>query len=289
MFNNVPEEDMNDLLFEPPTTAEQWCEIQPCFEIGGVTFTQPLGSVLVYLLALLWIAGGVYFWRIRDRQRSREWMALALVLGGIGAGLAGTSYQFLGYELKCAGRDLCLWTNWFEVAYMKLQAASGAAMLIAVAYACTTGTLRLWLVIYAVANTVVYIALATYGALTETRALISFELLMVFAAPGLLFILAIAAVRWFRDRDSMDLAMIGAGLWLIVTIAAYSAYLAAGLTASLWDGRDGFYFSENDVLHVGMILFIAYLVAVVANRLRDNAPSTRAPRKSQPRQTSAKS
>ena len=82
---------MNELLFEPPTTPEQWCEIQPCFEIGGVTFTQPLGSILVYLLALFWIAGGLYFWRIRGGQRSRDWMALALVLGGIGAGLAGTS------------------------------------------------------------------------------------------------------------------------------------------------------------------------------------------------------
>ena len=264
---------MNELLFEPPTTPEQWCEIQPCFEIGGVTFTQPLGSILVYLLALLWIAGGVYFWRIREGQRSREWMALALVLSGIGAGLAGTSYQFLGYELKCAGRDLCLWTNWLEVAYMMLQGASTSAMLIAIAYACTSGALRSCLVIYAIANSAVYLVLATYGALAGIRPLISFELLMVFAAPGLLFILVIAAVRWLRDQYSMDLALIGAGVWLIVTVAAYSAYLAAGLTASLWDHGNGFYLSENDVLHVGMILFITYLVAVVANRLRDHAPS----------------
>jgi hypothetical protein len=264
---------VNELLFEPPTTPEQWCEIQPCFGIGGVTLTQPLGSILVYLLALLWIAGAFRFWRIRDGQRSRAWMALALVLGGIGAALAGTSYQFLGYELKCAGRDLCLWTNWLEVAYMKVQAASNSAMLIAVAYACTTGALRRWLVIYAVVTTAAYLALATYGALTGTRPLITFELLTAFAAPGLLLILVVATVRWLRDRGSMDLALIGAGVWLIVTIAAYSAYLAAGLTASLWDGGDGFYFSENDVLHLGMMLFIAYLVMVVADRLRDNAPS----------------
>jgi len=264
---------MNDLLFEPPTAPEQWCEIQPCFEISGVTFTQPLGSLLVYLLALLWIAGGLYFWRIRDRQRSRAWMVLALVLGGIGAGLAGTSYQFLGYELKCAGRDLCLWTNWLEVGYMMLQAASTSAMLIAIAYACTTGALQLGVMIYAVASTAVYIALAAYGAATGVRILISFELLMIFAAPGLLFILVIAAVRWLRDRDSMALAIIGAGVWLIITIAAYSAYLAAGLTESLWDGGDGFYLSENDVLHIGMIFFIVHIVAAVGNRLRDSAPS----------------
>ena len=92
---------------------------------------------------------------------------------------------------------------------------------------------------------------------------------MAFAAPGLLLILLIAAVRWLRDRDAMDLALIGAGVWLMITIASYSGYLAAGLTARFWNGGNGFYFSENDVLHVGMILFIAYLVAVVARKLRD--------------------
>jgi len=71
----------------------------------------------------------------------------------------------------------------------------------------------------------------------------------------------------------MDLAILGAGVWLIVTIFAYSAYLAAGLTTRFWDGGNGFYFSENDVLHIGMILFIAHLVAVVADRLRDHAPA----------------
>lgn len=262
---------MNELLFEPPTTPEQWCETQPCLEIGGLTFTQPFGSVLVYLLALLWVAGGVYYWRIREGQRSREWMSLALVLGGIGAGLAGTSYQLLGYELKCAGRALCLWTNWFEVAYLMLQAASASAMLIAVAYACAGGALRLWLIIYAAASTAVYLALATWGALSGTRTLIRFETLMVFVAPSFFFLLAIAALRWLRDRDGMDLAILGAGVWLIVTIAAYAAYFTAGLTASFWDGGDGFYLSENDVLHIGMFLFIAYLVAVVAKRLRDDA------------------
>jgi hypothetical protein len=264
---------MDELLFQPPTTPGQWCEIQPCFEIGGLTFTQPLGSILVYALALLWIAGAVYFWRIRGEHRTRTWMALALALGGTGAGLAGTSYQFLGYELKCAGRDLCLWTNALEVGYMMLQAASTSAMVIAVATACTTGALRLCLFIYAIANAVVYIALAAFGALTASRFLISFELLMAFAAPGLLFILVIATARWLRHRDAMDLALIGAGVWLAVTIAAYAAYLSAGTTASLWKGGDGFYFSENDVLHVGMMGFIAYLVTVVGSRLRDEAPS----------------
>jgi hypothetical protein len=42
----------------------------------------------------------------------------------------------------------------------------------------------------------------------------------------------------------VDLAMIGAGFWLVFTVAACSAYLAAGLTASLWDHGNGCYLTE---------------------------------------------
>ena len=37
----------------------------------------------------------------------------------------------------------------------------------------------------------------------------------------------------------------------------------------MWDDGAGFYFSENDVLHIGMILWLWYVVAVVGRHLRD--------------------
>jgi membrane-bound ClpP family serine protease len=67
----------------------------------------------------------------------------------------------------------------------------------------------------------------------------------------------------------MDRSLVTAALLLVLVQVAYSAYYAAGITAVLWDDGAGFYFSENDVLHVGIILWLGYLVAVVGPLLRD--------------------
>ena len=64
----------------------------------------------------------------RSGQRSRAWLGVALLLGGIGAGLAGASYQAFSYPLKCAGWDFCRLTDGLEVGYSVSQAASVSAM-----------------------------------------------------------------------------------------------------------------------------------------------------------------
>jgi hypothetical protein len=62
--------------------------------------------------------------------------------------------------------------------------------------------------------------------------------------------------------------VIAAVLQVLIQVA-YFAYYAAGVTALLWDDGAGFYFSENDVLHVGMILWLGYVVAALGPTLRD--------------------
>ncbi len=54
----------------------------------------------------------------------------------------------------------------------------------------------------------------------------------------------------------MDRSLVVAAALLIGVQVAYFAYWAAGLTAVLWDQGQGFYFSENDVLHIGMMLWL---------------------------------
>ena len=130
---------LDELTYEPPTTPAQWCEQRPCIEVGGTVINEPIGIVLVFGLALRWVGAGLYFLMSRRGQRSRLWFGVSLVLGGIGAGLAGTSYQLFSYVLKCEGRDLCLLTNGYEVAYSVTQAWRVSAMVLAVAYACTLG------------------------------------------------------------------------------------------------------------------------------------------------------
>jgi hypothetical protein len=261
--------NLNELGYEPAKTPEQWCDIQPCFEVAGATLAQPLGTILVFTLAILWLAGGGYFVHSRAGQAARSWFGLALVAGGLGAASAGVSFQTFGYELKCAGRQECLFTNGFEVGFSIAQAASVSLMLIAVAYACSHRPVRNWLISYSVLNLAVYVALSAVAVLAPNRFLLSFEVLMLFAVPGIIAVLVVAGIRYRADHDPRDRSVLWAAALLIVVQVAYFVYFSVGVTTSLWDGGNGFYFSENDVLHVGMILWLAYAVFVVGKYLRD--------------------
>jgi hypothetical protein len=68
----------------------------------------------------------------------------------------------------------------------------------------------------------------------------------------------------------MNRSLVVGTLLLVVVQVTYFAYSSAGLTETLWDRGSGFYFSENDVLHVGMMLWIAYVVFVVGKQLCDD-------------------
>ncbi len=260
---------LDELTYQPPTTPEQWCDQRPCVQVGDTILNEPLGTFLVFLLAGLWIASGIYFLRTRRGQRSRQWLGIALILGGIGAALAGVSYQAFSYEVKCAGLDLCRLTSGWEVAYSLTQACSVSAMLIAVAHACTTGRLRRGLILYAIANAAVYLVITIIGVLLPSATLLSFAVLMLFALPGILVVIVVAGRRYRSTRDPMDRSLVIAAVLLVLVQVAYFAYYAAGITAVLWDDGTGFYFSENDVLHVGLILWLWYVVAVVGRHLRD--------------------
>lgn len=257
---------LDELAYEPTTTPQQWCEQRPCIEVAGTTINEPIGIVLVFGLALFWIGAGIYFFRTRRGQRSRSWFGLALVLGGIGAGLAGTSYQLFSYVLKCEGRDVCVLTNGYEVAYSVTQAWSVSAMVVAVAYACTQGTTRKVLMWYALINALVYCVVTVIGVFTPSALLLSFTVLMLFALPGVIIVIAITARRLGQPKER---AMFTAAILLLLVQVAYYAYWASGLTATLWDDGNGFYFSENDVLHIGFILWLAYLLWRVGPTLDD--------------------
>jgi hypothetical protein len=260
---------LDELTYQPETTPEQWCDQRPCVEVGDTILNEPLGTFLVFLLAGLWVASGMYFLRTRRAQRSRQWLGIALILGGIGAALAGVSYQAFSYELKCAGLDLCRLTNGWEVGYSLIQACSASALLIAVAHACTTDRLRRGLIIVATADVAVYLVITIVGVLMPSATLLSFTVLMLFALPVIVITIVVAGLRYRATRDPMDRSLVTAALLLVLVQVAYFAYYAAGITAVLWDDGAGFYFSENDVLHVGIILWLGYLVAVVGPLLRD--------------------
>ena len=257
---------VDELVYQPPTTPAEWCAQRPCVEVGGVTLAEPWSSALVFALALLWLGVGVYFLVSRRGQLSRTWFGVSLILGGLAAGSAGISYQAFSYELKCAGRDFCALTNGYEVTYSVLQVASMSAMVVAVAYALASVRARRAITVYAVLNLVVYVVVTIAGILMPSAFLLSFELLLLFAVPALV----IAAVLAIRDwSESVARRILWVLVLLVLVQVAYLVYFALGITESLW--ASGIYFSANDVLHVGMLAWLAGTAWALGPTLRDRS------------------
>ena len=255
---------MDELVYQPPTTPAEWCTQRPCVEVGGLTLAEPWSSVLVFALALLWLGVGIYFLASRRGQRSRAWFGMSLILGGLAAGSAGISYQAFSYELKCAGRDVCALTNGYEIAYSLLQVASMSAMLVAVAYALASTRARRAITVYAVLNLLVYVAITFAGVFMPSAFLLSFELLLIFAVPALVIAAVLALRRW---SESLARRVLWVLVLLVLVQVAYLVYFALGVTESLW--ASGIYFSANDVLHVGMLAWLAVTGWALGPTLKD--------------------
>jgi hypothetical protein len=180
---------------------------------------------------------------------------------------AGTSYQAFSYEIKCAGREFCSWTSWWEVVYLLLSLASVNAMMMAQAYSCVAEKWRKAMSWFALASVMSYVLLVLIGAFVPVKFLISYELLIFFAAPNILIFFVLNGRRYGRLRGGMDLALLGTWMWLSISLGMYFLYRVLDITQEFW--AQGVWFSENDVLHVGLIIWMIYIALVVANRVVD--------------------
>ena len=258
---------------EPALTPENWSEFQPCITIRfasrDVILSQPSSTLFVYSLGILMIGVGLNFLWLRGDQVSRSWWGISLLLWGIGVLLAGTSYQAFGYHIKCAGQETCAWTSWWEVIYLMLQQVSLDALLVAIAYSCTGGILQTALLGYALINAVGYVILTFIGGIIPIKTLITFELMVWISTPLLLIMFALSAWRYHTHGTTMDLAFVGAWVLLLLTMAAYWLYDKLDITPKLWAKNRRIWFSQNDVLHIGLILWMIYIATVVAEQVQD--------------------
>jgi uncharacterized protein DUF6962 len=255
----------------PETTPEMWLKTHPHINVSlgsfEFVFMEPTSTFFVYFLGFLGMLVGFYFLRIREGQKSRLWWGIALVLWGVQAILGGTDYQALSYELKCAGREICSYISWVEIYYYLVSIASINAMVIAVSCSSAGKKLKKALTAYAAINTIFYSASCLTGAFIPNRFLVSFELIVLFTTPSYIILFIINSVRYYRLREKMDLSLMMTWLSLGIVMAAYYLFLGLGYAEKLWDR--GIWFNENDVLHIGLIMWMLYIAFGVAKKVKD--------------------
>ncbi len=257
---------LDKILFFPAVTPEEWCENQPCIEFElfslKIILVQPSSTFFVYFFGFITIAIGMYLIRIKKNQKFISWWGIALLLWGTGAILAGTSYQAFSYEIKCAGRAFCIWTSLWEIFYLVFSVGSVNAMLMAQTHLGERDKWSKIMVRYAPVNFITYVIIVVIGAMIPIQFMISFELMLLFLAPTILFLLIINIRRYFQLKKRINRSLVIIWTALILIIGLYFLYFMLDITNILWEQK--IWFSENDVLHIGLILWMIYIGLVVS-------------------------
>jgi hypothetical protein len=263
--------ELEEVKFIPETTQESWCDSQPCSNVNLLNtefiIVQPSSTIFVYLLGILTIWFGVTIGLNAKNYKSLIWWGRSLVLWGLGALFAGTSYQAFSYEIKCADRDLCLWTSWWEVMYMILTVGSVNCMMVAQSYSCAIGNSRKFHQIYSILNMTIYTIIAFVGAIHPVKFLISFELMIIFLFPSFIIFFVTNIQRQLTFREPMDRRLILIWVSLGFILLIYFLYLVLGITDKLWEVN--IWFSENDILHLGLIAWMIFLYHTVVHYVKD--------------------
>jgi len=140
-------------------------------------------SILVFILSIFTLYSGYRFIKNHKDQNSRKWWGYTLILTGFGSVLAGISYQLLGYELKCAEKEYCNWTNWFEIFYNLFTVTGAGALLIAGGYSCFKKTWINFIKKIALIKVIIYFIFCIIGTIIPNKFLISYEFLVIFSIP----------------------------------------------------------------------------------------------------------
>ena len=180
-----------------------------------------------------------------------------MFLGGIGALLAGVSFQALGYEIKCRGQIDCSWTSWWEIYYNISTVAAAGALLVAVSYSWMHKIGQQRAKIYAVCSTILYSIIIFIGCMLPNKLLVSFEFMIVFSLPAYFFIFSWNTKLYRAQKTPFQSAIIQSGILLLLVFISYYSYSILAITEQLW--ATGIWFSDNDVLHVGMLVWLIFI------------------------------
>lgn len=259
---------LGTLHYEPNIPSDKYCDLQPCLEMGKWTISQPTSSILVFLLGFFSIFLGIKFYRKREEHLSRLYFSISMILGGVGALLAGISYQTFGYEIKCKGQLNCSWTSWYEIYYNIFTVAAAGMLLIAISYSWMEKPGQQRAKIYAYLTPLAYSILVLVGAILPNRLFVSFEFMILFSLPAYLFIFIWSMKTRKVKKTPLGSSLINSGVILLTVFICYYIYSSLGITTKLWS--KGIWFSDNDVLHIGMLVWLFHIYVKVFHFVFDN-------------------
>tara|TARA_B100001093_G_scaffold494554_1_gene538104 strand:+ start:7574 stop:8392 length:819 start_codon:yes stop_codon:yes gene_type:complete len=237
--------------------ASSWCLNQPCLEIFGIRINQFSSSILVYTLAFYGLFVGYKYYQTQGGQKSRLYWSISLVLGGIGAFSAGSSFQAFAFTIKCAGKEFCDATSLFEVAYNILTVWSAGFLCLAIGVTFLRYSKMKTISIITLGYCLVFTLLSLAAFKENLYLLVSFEFLLLYLAPVYLSIITITIYQHIKNTNESSRKHLIAWLTLMLTLITYYLYLNFHFTELLWS--KGIWFSANDVLHLGMIGWLYYL------------------------------
>jgi len=249
------------LVALPEITPQAYLDMIPYIEIGRTIIITPSSTIIVYLLGIITLVFGVMLYKKKSNKVKMLW-GLTLILWGIGTLLAGTSYQGLGFELKCRGVHLCLFTSWFELSYLFVTAFSITVMAYAVAEKALKGrTKDIYLKVVSI-GLIVYSVSLVLGAIAEIRFLITYEYFLMFFMPYFISFLMMNIKGYKHERNEFDKGLIIVWVLMLVVNVLYFAYFFSGIPEELFENY-GVWLSANDVLHIGLIGWMVYIYKVV--------------------------
>jgi hypothetical protein len=151
---------------------------------------------------------------------------------------------------------------------MLLSVPGMGALLIAGAMASAGSAIRRGAIYYACISSIVYTALVLYGAIEPVRFLVSFDFFELMCAPIVLSLLWIHGRASYLHRDSRESdRLLG---WFIFSLVAalYYTYMILGIGPHLW--QHGIWYTDDDVLHTGLICWVYYMQTRLSDQLTDS-------------------
>lgn len=238
-------------------TPQEWLKSHWYVRWNDFVLAEPSSTFFVFLLAIVILALSYRFLKDAKHQRSRIWFGLSMLAWSLSTFSAGVSYQIFSYELKCAGRQICLWTTGWEIAYLFLYVVSVKLLVIAVSHCCASDRVRRFFLGYALMMGIIYSAILGVGVWMPNQFLISFELMVLFLVPSYVLMFLLNLKNFRVTKQLVDIRLIKAWIGMLLITIAYFVFYLSGVSGWLW--LRGIWFNANDVLHLLLIVWALYI------------------------------